>query len=192
MAIGRMLNKKISFNKIINESLSSDTCRLAFTWTIPHLDRDGRINGDPTVLRSIIFPRRRDITDEQIEAYIWEWVENDLVIWYEAEGDKWLQFPKFGANQPNLRYEREAESTMPPPEEGKIIDPSLRSSSGANPDQVRSNSGKMLKNDSIVDNVGPEDCRSNSGRREENLNLREENLREFNIYETLTYIIKKI
>lgn len=168
MASGRIINKKICVNRVINEVLSSDTCRLAFTWTIPYLDRDGRVNGDPSVLRSMVFPRRKDITDEQMEGFIKEWAENGLVLWYEADGDKWIQFPKFRTNQPHLRYERESESTIPGPEYGRyLIKPQknpdkLRSESGTMPEQCRSNSGECDKNGSTVDNVGPEQCRSNS------------------------------
>ena len=173
MANGRIINSKICRNKIINERLSSDTSRLAFTWTIPHLDRDGRIHGDPALLRSIIFPRRKDITDEQMEVFITEWAQHGLVIWYEAEGDKWIQFPKFRQNQPNLRYERETESSIPPPEDGKII----RINSGKGPAILRQYSGKdsdceeSVDNSSIkdntLDNIGPASRRTNSGLRKE-------------------------
>ena len=120
MAKGRLLSKKIGLNKSVNE-LSCDTSRLAYTWTLPHLDRDGRIHGDPAVLKNIIFPRRTDITTTDLEKYVAEWAENGLVIWYEADGDQWLEFPKFNENQPNLRYDREPESTIPPSENGRII-----------------------------------------------------------------------
>lgn len=143
MAMGRIISKKISLNKIVNERLSSDTCRLAFTWTITHLDRDGRIHGEPSVLRSTVFPRRKDITDEQMENYIREWAENKLVLWYEAEGEKWLQFSKFRLNQPNLRYERETPSTIPSSEKSKTVENPKRDNifSGKVPDEVRSDAG---------------------------------------------------
>jgi hypothetical protein len=117
LAVGRMINKKISLNKVLH-NLSSDTSRLAFTWTIPHCDRDGRVHGDPSLLKKIVFPRRDDITTEQMEQFIIEWAEAKLIYWYESNGDKWIQFPKFRENQPGLRYEREAASCIPPPEKG--------------------------------------------------------------------------
>jgi len=140
MAMGRIISKKICLNKVVNEQLSSDSCRLAFTWTITHLDRDGRVHGDPRVLRSIIFPRREDITDEIMEGFIKEWAKCGLAIWYICNNDKWLQFPKFRQNQPKLRYERETPSTIPPPEKGKLCGPTparCRSKAGVKPERVR-------------------------------------------------------
>lgn len=137
MANGRIINKKISLSKAVND-LSSDTCRLAFTWTIPHLDRDGRIHGDPVVLQSIVFPRRIDITSDVMESFIQEWAEAGLVQWYKAEGDLWLCFPGFHRNQPNMRYDKEAESVCPAYEQGADL---LRTRDGPTPDQRRTKDG---------------------------------------------------
>lgn len=124
MATGRMLNKKISLNRLLDK-LSSDTSRLAYTWAIPHLDRDGRMHGDPVVFKSIVFPRRQDITAKQIETLISEWQNIGLVIWYEANNELWLYFPTFRNNQAGMRYEREPESGIPSPEDGRNVAGSL-------------------------------------------------------------------
>lgn len=113
-----MLNRHIGLDRAVNE-LSSDLCRLAYTWAIPHLDRDGRICGDPAALKSTVFPRRDDVTAEQMQAFIIEWHRAGLVTWYETAKDKCLQFLGFRKNQPNLRYEREAASLYPDPKSGK-------------------------------------------------------------------------
>ncbi len=128
MATGRMLNKKISLNRLLDE-LSSDTSRLAYTWAIPHLDRDGRMHGDPVVFKSIVFPRRQDITTKQIKTLITEWQNIDLVVWYEANNELWLYFPTFRNNQSGMRYEREPESGIPSPEDGRIV-------AGSMPDNI--------------------------------------------------------
>ena len=111
------MNRKIGLNKVLH-NFSSNTSRLVFTWMIPHCDRDGRVHGDPSRLEKIIFPRRDDITTKQMEQFIIEWAKAKLIYWYEYNGDKWIQFPKFRENQPNLRYEREAASSIPPSEKG--------------------------------------------------------------------------
>lgn len=136
MAEGRMLNKRVCEDKAVN-ALSSDTSRLAFTWAIPHLDRDGRCSGDPVVLKSKVFPRREDITSSQMEGFIREWNEHDLAIWYEAKGELWLYFPGFKKNQRNLRYEREAPSAIPPAKDSQRVH---KSSTGVAPEQVRTES----------------------------------------------------
>ena len=158
MAVGRIINKKICLNKAVNEL--SPLSALAFTWTISHLDCAGRVHGDPGILRALVFPRKKDVTDEQMETFIKEWTETDLVVWYEADDDLWIQFPKFHDNQPNLRTDRESPSVIPSPEEGIEIEirqfPEASESetpdSGGGPEQLRSNSGGT-----------PEEVRSKSG-----------------------------
>ena len=128
MARGRMINSKITSDILINK-LSDDTSRLAFTWLIAFADVEGRTYGDPAMLRSMLFPRRDDVSIEQISKYIAEWEESGLVIWYEAEGDKWIQVPSFTKNQPNLRKEREQTRDIPAPE-------LVRSDDGVTPEQL--------------------------------------------------------
>lgn len=114
MARGRMINQKITQDLRIHQ-LSDDTSRLAFTWLISFADCEGRTPGDPALLRSLLFPRRDDITANQMGAYIQEWANIGLIIWYEAKGEKWIQFPGFDKNQTGLRKEREPASEIPAP-----------------------------------------------------------------------------
>jgi hypothetical protein len=135
MANGRMITNLICRDKRINQ-LSSDTGRLAFTWLITFADREGRVPGDPAVVRSMVFPRRQDVSIEQMEAIIQEWHTLGLVLWYEAEDDKWIWFPSFDDNQKGLRKDREAPSKIPPP-------PARASKqNGEDPEQLRSDSGQ--------------------------------------------------
>lgn len=138
MAYGRMIVNAITKDKRINQ-LSDDTSRLAFTWLITFADREGRTYGDPAIVRSMLFPRRDDVSIEQMAAYIREWHKLRLIIWYEVDDDWFIFFPAFDKNQPGIRKEREAASIMPPPPE---------STSEVTPELVQSNSG----ND-------PEECR---------------------------------
>lgn len=116
MARGRMINSKITLNKAIHD-LSDDTSRLAFTWLITFADAEGRTYGDPAVVRSMLFPRRTDVTAEQMAGYIREWQKAGLIEWYEAEGDLWIAFPKFEENQRGLDRRKEPTSTIPAPPE---------------------------------------------------------------------------
>ena len=94
MARARLLHSKIVQNKALND-LSCDTSRLAFTWLISFADREGRTYGDPAMLCSMLFPRRRDVSIEDMEGYLREWHANKLIIWYKRDGDLWISFPKF-------------------------------------------------------------------------------------------------
>lgn len=116
MARGRILSKAICVDKRVND-LSSFESMLAFTWLISHLDVLGRTFGDPAIVRSMVFPRRSDVSVEQMEGFIQEWHDAGLVIWYRANDDLFLQFPGFEKNQPGLNAEREAASTIPDAEE---------------------------------------------------------------------------
>lgn len=144
MAHGRMLNQWIRCDKEVNDlpALSA----LTFTWAIPHLDRDGRMYGDPDLFKSTVVPRRRDISVEMIEGFLTDWSQRGLVVWYEVHDEKYLFFPGFRKNQPNLRYGRETPSRIPPPEEGKIIEnvgpAEHRQSTGYAPVKSQQNTGE--------------------------------------------------
>ena len=127
MAKGRMINQRITLDKKIH-TLSCDTSRLAFTWLVTFADVEGRTPGDPAIIKSLIFPRRSDVTVEEMETYIQEWAAADLILWYEADDDLWIQFPKFDDNQKGLRKDREAPSHIPAP--------ILRTNSGLTPDEI--------------------------------------------------------
>lgn len=157
MARGRMINTTICADKRIND-LSDDTSRLAFTWLIPFADKNGRTHGDPAMLCSMLFPRRRDVTPEQMERYIREWAELGLITWYQADDDLWIEFPAFGRNQPGLRKDREPDSNIPAPEDGVML-------SGSLPDNCRNDDGEV-----------PEDSRNNARLREENRKEDNENV----------------
>jgi hypothetical protein len=116
MANGRMITNCICADKRINQ-LSSDTSRLAFTWLVTFADREGRTYGDPAMVRSMLFPRRQDVSIEEMEQIIIEWATIGLVIWYEDGGDLWIRFPSFEKNQPGLRKDKEAPSKIPEPTE---------------------------------------------------------------------------
>jgi hypothetical protein len=143
MARGRMINNAITRDKKVHD-LSCDTSRLGFTWLVSFADKEGRTYGDPVVVRSMVFPRRDDITVEQMESYIAEWAAAGLIEWYEAEGDRWISFPKFDKNQPGLRKDREPDSTIPPPPaaEHDASDPAIiRQDAGSDPEEVRQDAG---------------------------------------------------
>lgn len=114
MARGRMLNNSIS-RSLKFDLLPDDTCRLLATWVIPHLDVRGVFYGDPAIVQSLVFTRRRDVTAEQVDEYLRAMEAVGLIILFEAEGQRWQQWPGFSANQVGLRTEREKTDLPPPP-----------------------------------------------------------------------------
>ena len=112
MAKGRFISKEICLDKKVN-SLSDGYSMVGFTWLITHADCEGRIYGDPAIVKSLIFPRLLNITVEMVAGYIQEWEDAGLIKTYEVNDDKYIEFPNFGKHQVGLRKERESPSTIP-------------------------------------------------------------------------------
>ena len=159
MARGRMINSRICRDKRVDD-LSDDTCRLAFTWLISFADVQGRVDGDPALLASTLFPRRRDVTPETMTAYIQEWHDAGLVVWYQADGDRWIWFPSFDKNQRGLDRRKEPVSEIPVPP-GHV--PGL-----AEPDISTAPSTYQVRTESV-----PSTCQVPHKRTEQKLNRRE-------------------
>ena len=122
MARGRFISNAIIIDKQIHD-LSSDTCRLAYTWLITLADREGRVIGEPDLLLTQLFPRRlREISPEDIEVFINEWVNAGFIVWYEGEdGDRVIQLVNFEKHQVGMRKIREPISSFNAPEDCRII-----------------------------------------------------------------------
>lgn len=147
MARGRFITNGITSDKKIND-LSDDTSRLAFTWLITFADCEGRTHGDPAMVRSLLFPRRTDVTIERMEAYLAEWQAVGLVRIYTANGDTWLDFPNFAKHQTGLRKDHEASSTIAPFEDG-VTTELLRSKDVAETPQIKSSKEKIKNKDKV-------------------------------------------
>ena len=113
MATGRMLKKNISTSRKLSE-LKSDSARLLYTWLLPHLDIEGRFSANPYVVKGYIVPRLTTMTPEKIEEFLHELSQKKLIILYEVNEDKYLEFTKFSDFQ-SLREDREAKSDIPNP-----------------------------------------------------------------------------
>ena len=134
MPEGRFMNKSISQNEVLG-SVSVEAA-LLFSWCIPHLDRDGRIDGHPVLLRSKLFPWRQDITAESIPSLIAELAP--LVRWYEVDGKAVLYFPGFRDEQKgDAWYKKEAASRLPAYSEAALD--LLQSNSRPTPDPLQPN-----------------------------------------------------
>jgi len=117
MARGRMLNKSISYNRDVATLTNKlgGLAGLVWTWMIAHLDREGRMHGDPAVIKGTVAPRIDGITPDLIRQMLAEANELGLIVWYEADGERYVAFPGFDHQQVGLRKEREPESDLPSP-----------------------------------------------------------------------------
>jgi hypothetical protein len=123
MAKGRFVSKQITIDKKVND-LKDPWSMLGFTWMIPHADCEGRLYGDPSVLKSVIFPRQNgNISVEEVEKMACDWHNAGLVIYYEDDCDRYIQLVNFEKHQTGLRKDREPASVIPRfnPETCRII-----------------------------------------------------------------------
>lgn len=135
MARGRFISKEIAIDKKVN-SLSTPWSMLAFTWLLTHTDGYGRVYGDPAVVRSIVFPRRPDITVDEVEEFIKEWNSLGLINWYEVDDEMYIEFPNFSKHQVGLRIEKEGKSNIPPNPDNPAPNPE-------NPEKPPENGGQI-------------------------------------------------
>lgn len=142
MARGRMLNTTISEDIEFNE-LSLEA-QLIYLRTIPFLDRDGLINGHPSILMGKIAPLLSSLK-ERAKEIIDELVDSGLVLRYMDGKTVVLWFKGFTQNQIGLRYDREPASQFAAP-----------------PGFNRTKSGLRATDETLREPL-PEDCRNNAG-----------------------------
>jgi len=115
MADGRMLKRAVSDSRRLSE-LKSDSARLLWTWILPYLDIEGRYFADPDILKGKIVPRIKTFTPSVISGHLEDMRRVGLIVLYEHDKEKYLQFRNFQEFQ-NLREDRERKSKIPPPGE---------------------------------------------------------------------------
>jgi len=110
MARGRMINKKISNSRVVNEL--PEAAQLLYTWLIPHLDCNGCFYGSAQMIKSLVFPRKK-YSKTRIENWI-KLMENcygteklPLIMRYFVDGEQYLFMPGFKGEQIGLRYDKE-------------------------------------------------------------------------------------
>ena len=157
MARGRILSTSIAEDEDFNSM--SIAAQFIFMRTIPHLDRDGLISGNPTLLHAKVAPLLPSFCG-QMESIIAEWIQFDFVLRYKDGKRDVLFFIGFAKNQVNMRYDREGESSFAPPHgyvrtpnglqqvertESAAVDDNGGINSGSTPAEVRTNSPLRLR-----------------------------------------------
>ncbi len=128
--------KSICQSKKLSD-LKTDGARLLYTWLLPNVDINGCFSGDEYVINGQILSRLRK-TIAEISGYMQDLHDVGLIIWYEAEGDKFLYIPDFVERQPSLNPKREAKSNIPLPTADQ-----LRSNSNITPPKVKQSKVKV-------------------------------------------------
>jgi DnaD/phage-associated family protein len=111
MAERRMVSKCISVSEKVN-SLPSTFDMLLYTWIIPHADDFGRMPGSPLKVKALVVPML-DKSIKDVEESLSNLDHSGLIIWYEVNGDKFIQVENFDDHQSGLH--KRTKSKFPPP-----------------------------------------------------------------------------
>lgn len=123
MADGRMLRKKASDDERLAQLAAVSThSLLLYLMSIPHLDVDGRLTGNPISVRGLVVPAiafqaPHEWTDDLVDQYMTAWTLTrpaPLVFRYTVDDVPACFFPGFVKNQ-RIRRDREAPSRLPAP-----------------------------------------------------------------------------
>lgn len=137
MAKGRMLNKSISVSEKVADLAAAvgNDAALLFTWMIPHLDVEGRMQGGPRSIKAAVVPMLDTITAADVDRYLGAAEELGIIERYEAGGKRYVSFPGFAEEQTGLRKDRERASVIPPPPP-RTPPGECREDSGVTPDDA--------------------------------------------------------
>jgi len=118
MARGRMIDKRISKSKKF-AALKFDRSRVLYLMIYPHLDVDGKFNGDPEEIKEDCCPKLKYSAQKIAESII-ELANIGLLTLYEVNEKPFIQYAKFDCFQIGIRKDREAPSQYPSPDEVRM------------------------------------------------------------------------
>lgn len=94
--------------------LLSPLAQLIFVGLITQADDEGRLNGHPAIVSSMLFPYRTVALEEVMDALAEIERRMRNIIFYEVEGQMYIQFKNWLKHQ-TLREDRTTKSIFPPP-----------------------------------------------------------------------------
>lgn len=93
----RIIKESIRTSKSVN-TLSDFQFRV-WLYLITYVDDYGRGSADPELLKGFVFPRRRGVTEAQIEKALADLANIGMITLYEVDGESFFCFPNWGAHQ---------------------------------------------------------------------------------------------
>lgn len=110
MARKRMIDP----NFWVDEKLSrvSREARITFMGCISQADDEGRLQGHPALLKSLLFPYDTDIDHEDVSNWLQELADQKLIVMYEVDSQSYVFLPNFSKHQ---TINKKTESKLPPP-----------------------------------------------------------------------------
>ena len=93
----RIIKESIRTSKKIN-NLNDFQFRL-WLYLITYVDDYGRGSADPELVKSFVFPRRKRISESDIEKALAELAGMGCILLYEVDGESYFYFPNWGEHQ---------------------------------------------------------------------------------------------
>ena len=109
----RIIKESIRTSKKIN-NLNDFQFRL-WLYLITYVDDYGRGSADPELVKSFVFPRRKRISESDIEKALAELAGMGCILLYEVDGESYFYFPNWGEHQ---RIQTKKSKFPEPPETG--------------------------------------------------------------------------
>lgn len=107
-----MISKSISISEKVN-LLPDIFDMLLFTWLITHSDDFGRLTGSPAKVKALVVPML-DKSIMEIEQSLTTLHNKELIVWYETEGNKYIQIINFEKHQTGLHKRTQSKLPEPP------------------------------------------------------------------------------
>lgn len=93
----RMIKDTIRTSRSVN-NLTDFQFRV-WLYLITYVDDYGRGSADPELLKGLVFPRRKGITEQQLADALAHLANTGMIIFYEVDGESYFYFPKWADHQ---------------------------------------------------------------------------------------------
>ena len=114
MARGRFITRRIGKSQKIAK-LKSDRSRFLYCVIYVHADCEGKYFGDPEEIKQECLGLNMKYSVKKIAESVIDMANEELLTLYEHKGVPFIKFLNFKENQPGIRLDREAPSTIPNP-----------------------------------------------------------------------------
>lgn len=133
MARGRMLLKTLSKGRRINGLVNTHVMSyVLWSYMLPHLDDWGRMEADPYDIQSVCVPQVRYFNGKQglqrIDECLRRIADANLILPYEVEGRRYLQWFDFEEQQEGLHRRTKPKIPEPPGNSGNARETAVNSS----------------------------------------------------------------
>lgn len=119
--------------------------RLLFLGLLNHVDDEGRCVDNEKLVKAAVFPLDDDVDSTIVRRWLDELSTTRRVVLYEVAGRRYLQVANFKKHQ---KIDRPKTSTIPSPEDGRIVDVSPRQDAF---DEASTNDRRHVDDASLLD-----------------------------------------